>query len=284
MPMSDPRPFQDPLMLEMSLRSDINGSDYGLRIRLPQSYAHGEGRYPVMVVLDAEFMFYTASELSQLEAMWSHAPLGEEARTVPEVIVVSVALPSDPPNPFRRNFEYMPPCSDEDFTPSLAAYLERIKAMLGRGPEFGGASTFLQVLRDEILSAIDANYRTDTSKRILVGASASGCFGAFALLTQPELFTAYIIVSPGPAEEIFRMEAAWANAHDDLPARVLLTVGEKEIGDPLTIFGNTVRLSEALSGRGYPSLRLQTWIVPGATHIQAAAPSISRGVAGLGRA
>lgn len=284
MPTSDPRPFHDPLMQEMDLRSDINGADYGLRIRLPQSYAQSEGRYPVMVVLDAEFMFYLASELAPLEAMWSQAPLSGEARPVPEVIVVSVALPSDPPNPFRRNFEYMPPCSEGDFPPSLLAYMKRIEGMLGRGPEFGGAATFLQVLGDEILPAIDARYRTDASRRILVGTSASGCFTAFALLSERRLFTDYVISSPGPAAEIFRMEAAWAEAHDDLPARVLLTVGEYELHDPLTIFSNTVRLSEALNGRNYPGLRLETWIVPGATHVQTPGPSISRALAGLGGA
>ena len=80
MPVSDPRPFHDPLMQEMSLRSDINGRNYGLRIRLPQSYGQGAGSYPVMVVLDAEFTFYLASELAPLEAMWSQAPLGGEPR------------------------------------------------------------------------------------------------------------------------------------------------------------------------------------------------------------
>lgn len=281
MPMTDPRPFHDPLMQEMSLRSEINGSDYGVRIRLPQSYGQGDARYPVLLVMDGEFAFYIASDIAPLEASWSQAPLSGKSRPVPEVIVAAVTLPSDPPNPFRRNFEYMPPVSQDEHPPFLAAYLERVTAMLGRGPEFGGAATFLDIVRDEILPAIDGAYRTDTRIRILAGTSASGCFTAFALFKQPELFTDYIIVSPGPAEEIHRMEAALAEVRKDLPARVLLTVGERELGDPLTIFSNTVRLAEALNGRGYPSLQLETWIVPGATHIQTLAPSLSRGLSRL---
>lgn len=284
MPMSDPRPFQDPLMQEMDLRSDINGAHYGLRIRLPQSYGQGEGRYPVMLCLDGEFMFYTAAEVAALEAGWSQAPLTGEVRPVPEMIVAAVTLPSDPPNPFRRNFEYMPASSEEDFPPALAAYLERITAMLGRGPEFGGAAAFHQVLRNEILPAIDARFRTDTGTRMLAGESASGCFVAFALFTEPSLFTDYLIVSPGPSAEVRRMEAAWAETHDDLPARVLLAVGDQEIHDPLTIFSHTARLSEALSGRNYPSLKLDTWIVPSATHVRTVAPCIARALATLARA
>lgn len=269
-------------MQEMDLHSDINGAHYGLRIRLPQSYGQGEGRYPVMLVLDGESMFYTTSEIAALEAMWSQAPLTAERSPIPEMIVAAVTLPSDPPDPFRRNFEYMPVHSEEDTAPALAAYLERITAMLGCGPRFGGASIFHQVLKDEILPAVDAAYRTDTSTRMLVGASASACFVAFALFTDPTLFTDYLILSPGPSAEVRRMEAAWAETHDDLPARVLLTVGELELRDPLTIFSHTARLSEALNGRNYPGLKLESWIVPAATHVQTVAPSIARALARLG--
>jgi predicted alpha/beta superfamily hydrolase len=279
--MSDPRPYHDPLMQEMSLRSDINGADYGLRIRLPQSYGQGEGRYPVLLMLDGEFNFHLASDIVPIEAMWSQAPLTGEQRPVPELIVVALTLPSDPPDPFRRNFEYMPPVSDAEHAPYLAAYIERITAMFGHGPRFGGASTLLDIIRDEILPAVEANYRTDSRIRMLAGVSASGCFTAFALLKQPELFTDYVIISPGPAEEIFRMEAAQAEGRDELPARVLLTVGEQEMNDPLTIFSNTVRLSEALTGRGYRGLQLETWVVPRATHIQTVAPSLSRALSRL---
>lgn len=282
MPMTDPKPFHDPLMQEMSLRSDINGREYGLRIRLPQNYGQGGQRYPVLLLMDGEVTFYMACGIAPLEAVWSQAPLTSVSQLVPEVIIAAVFLPGDPPDPFRRNFEYMPPVTEDEYPPALAAYLDRIRAMIGHGPKFGGASDFLDIVRDEILPAIDANYRTDNRIRMLAGGSASGCFTAFALLKQPELFTDYVIVNPGPAADIFRMEAALAEIRDDLPARVLLTVGEHEVTDPLTIFSNTVRLAEALNGRNYPSLQLETWVVPGATHAQAFAPSLARALVRLG--
>jgi predicted alpha/beta superfamily hydrolase len=236
-----------------------------------------------MVVLDAEFTFYLASDLAPLEASWSRAPLGPATSPIPEVIIVSIALPSTPPDPFRRNYEYMPPARDEDFSPATLEYIDRVKAMLGSGPQFGGAETFLRVLRDEILPWVARVYRTDATPRILFGVSASGCFAAYTLFTEPRLFTDYLIVSPGLPEEIFRMEAAWAEHHDDLPARVLLTAGEKEIHDPLGIVSGTARLSELINSRAYPSVRLVTWFIAEATHIQTAAPSISRGLMELGR-
>lgn len=276
-----PKTLVDPLSEAIDFRSGLNGRDYALWIRLPQSYRNGSLRYPVMAVLDAEFSFGLASDTALLESMWSHAPLGRSIAPIPEVIVVGVALPSTPPDPFRRNLEYMPPLSDADFSEQTRQYIVRVKDMLGRGPTYGGAATFLEILRQEILPGVDHHYRVDSGRRILFGTSTTGCFGAFALFSQPTLFTDYIIVSPGLPEEIFRMEAAWADNHDDLPARVLLTAGEREIMEPLEIVSGTARLSELLRYRQYPGLQLDTWLIAGANHVQTLAPSIARGLARL---
>ena len=40
--------------------------------------------------------------------------------------------------------------------------------------------------------------------------------------------------------------------------------------------GYPVRLAEKLSGRRYPGLELETWIVPEASHVRTAAPSLAR--------
>jgi hypothetical protein len=80
------------------------------------------------------------------------------------------------------------------------------------------------------------------------------------------------------------MEAAWAEAHDDLPARVLLSAGELELQDPFNIFSGTMRLTEDLTSRGYPGLQLETLIVPGASHVETVAPSLSRALSRLGGA
>jgi predicted alpha/beta superfamily hydrolase len=283
LPITEPKPFVDPLLETMTLTSAINGAEYEIRISLPKAYRHTDQAYPIMVVLDAEFTFYQAAEIAFTEAMWSLAPLKGAPTPIPEFLVVSVGLPSSPPNPFRRNFEYMPPVDLADLSDHVRGYMDRIEVMLGRGPEFGGAATFQQVLADELLPAIEKTYRIDPSFRILFGQSASGCFAAFNLVTRPELFTDYIIVSPGLMPENFRLEEAWAAAHSDLTARVLLTVGERENGDPLEIFEATARFSEALLSRGYPSLDLKAWIIPEADHIKTAAPSIAQGLARLGK-
>lgn len=275
-----PKPFADPQVEVFELRAETNGSDYEVRVGLPPSYRHGDNRYPLLVLLDADAAFGTVYETATLEAMWSSAPLGYPVNRVPEVIVVGIALPDRHANPFRRNYEYMPDANRDELAPETVSYLERVKQMLGSEPRFGGAATFQTVVEREIIPLIERQYRTDPRRRIFMGVSAGGTFGCYTLFTRPDLFTDYVIVSPGMmGQSISRLEAAWAEKHGDLNARVLLSAGEREIQDPLGIVSNTVRLAERLSARRYPGLKLETWIIPNASHVQTTGPSLARALA-----
>lgn len=272
-----PKPPADPLVEGYHFRAETNGSDYEVRIGLPPSYHQGTARYPVLLVLDADLMFGTTHETSMLEAMWSAAPVGYPTPRVAEVIVVGIALPDRHSNPFRRNFEYMPEGTPAEYAPEMVAYLARLKEMLGAEPRFGGAPILQSVFERELFPFIERTYRVESGRRIFFGQSAGGAFGCYTLLTRPDLFTDYVIVSPGmPDQGTFRLEAAWAEQHADLKARVFLSAGEREVLDPFGILGNTVRLAEKLSARRYPGLEIETWIVPEASHVQTAAPSLAR--------
>ena len=277
MPTIGPKPFVDPLVQVFDFSAETNGSEYEVRVGLPPSYQQGTGQYPLLVVLDADLSFGMAHETSILEAMWSAAPLGYETRRVPETIVVGIALPDRHANPFRRNFEYMPEGTPAEYSPDTVSYVERVKAMTGSEPRFGGAPIFQRVLEREVIPLVERHFRVDQGRRILFGVSAGGTFACYTLFTRPDLFTDFVIVSPGMVDQgIFRLEAGWAERHDDLRARVLLSAGEKEMRDPLGIVANTARLAEKLHARRYPSLELDSWIVPEASHVQTAAPSLAR--------
>jgi uncharacterized protein len=139
-------------------------------------------------------------------------------------------------------------------------------ATYGGKVEFGGASTFLKVVETEILPAVSMRYRVDPGQRMLFGQSAGGTFAAYVLMTRPELFTDYIIASPGLLPENFREEEAWAAGHKY----------------PLTIAGATVRFAEILNSRNYRGLNLRTWIIPDAGHNQSGIPSMVRGLSRSG--
>jgi predicted alpha/beta superfamily hydrolase len=272
-----PRVFTDQNIQTFDLTAETNGSAYEVRIGLPPSYGAGDRAYPLLVMLDADIAFGTVYETMALTAMWSQAPVGEVIRQIPEFIVVGIALPDRAENPLRRNFEYMPDGEMSQLYDYPRRYMERVTGLLGQPMRLGGTQAFRSVLRDEILPVVEQHYRVSSDRRMLLGASAGGSFCCDTLFTQPELFTDYVIVSPGIiSPKIFELEAAWAESHDDLNATVFLSAGQAEIGDSLHIVSNMARLSEQLHGRYYPGLRLDSMVFPDASHVDTVAPSLAR--------
>ena len=62
-------------------------------------------------------------------------------------------------------------------------------------PTAGGADRMLRFLSDELLPEVERTYGA-APFRVLVGHSLGGLFAAYALLTRPETFQAYIAISP----------------------------------------------------------------------------------------
>jgi predicted alpha/beta superfamily hydrolase len=62
-------------------------------------------------------------------------------------------------------------------------------------PTTGGAEKFMAYLENELIPFINKNYRA-VSYDILMGHSFGGEFAAYALLNRPEVFDAYIAISP----------------------------------------------------------------------------------------
>jgi predicted alpha/beta superfamily hydrolase len=277
-----PTPFVDPLVEHFEYRARTNGSSYAVRIGLPRSYRHTEARYPVLVLLDADVAFATTYEIAGLESTWSRVPIVGKPKLVPEFVVVGISMPDGQQNVLRRNFEYMPDSNPAEYSAQNRAYLEEIRKLTGAELKTGGAPDFLRILESEILPVVERLYRIDRGRRVLFGQSAGGTFCCYTLLTKPELFTDYIIVSPGILDSgIFKLEEAWAAAHADLSANVFLSAGDQEVHDPFGIMSATSGLAERLLSRRYPSLQLRTWFIPGATHIQTAAPSVARALAAM---
>jgi len=137
---------------EIQLDSKVLGETRVARVRLPEGYEGGTGKYPVVYVLDGpahlDHTSATAAYLATLGAM-------------PRVIVVSV-------HNVDRN---------RDFTPGRAA------------------DRFLRFLREELVPAVDGNFRTERF-RVLSGHSLGGLFALHVLATAPDAFDAYLAASP----------------------------------------------------------------------------------------
>ncbi len=145
---------------KVSINSTILGEERVISIYLPNNYDAASQQYPVLYLLDGRTHFQHAIAATTFLS---------NSRLTPQMIVVSI-------HNVDRN---------RDFSP---VHTERI-------PTSGGAEKFLQFLSDELIPFISEKYRASDFS-ILLGHSFGGTFTAYSLLTAPDLFDAYISVSP----------------------------------------------------------------------------------------
>jgi predicted alpha/beta superfamily hydrolase len=137
---------------------------------------------------------------------------------------------------------------------------------------------------------VRANYRVDPDDSMFFGHSLGGLFATYALLTRPDTFRRYGIGSPSlwwAFTAATDLEAAYAAAHDDLPAKVFFSIGEHEThegrqweasplpADEARIAGlrhidmvaDMQGMVSSLRSRNYPSLEMESAVYAGEFHI-----------------
>ncbi len=169
-----------------------------------------------------------------------------------------------------------------------------------------GADPFAAFLEEELKPWILDRFDVARDDFGVFGFSLGGLFATHLLLTRPSAFQRYGIGSPsywyGP-KVIFATEEGYAKAHDDLPARVYVSIGEYEnpAGDERHREQMTPEAREAslraeaefpmedevgyardlvdrLRSRGYPNLDITFEVLQGEYHPTAPPRSISRAV------
>jgi predicted alpha/beta superfamily hydrolase len=221
-----------------TIHSEILGDDRSFIVNVPEGYESTALRYPVLYVLDAEYFYYQAHGALQFLSECGY----NTNRPVPQMILVAV-LGGD------RN---------RDFTPTHAP----VQGPL-RFPTSGGAAAYLEHVEKELRPFIDAHFRTSGS--ILAGWSLGGLFTCHTFLERPELFAAYIAISP----------SLWWNdqeplswVRDRIPdgaqfrQRLVITQGALEGGDiGSSVEGGIVPLLEGKRAQGWTYVE-----VPGVSH------------------
>ena len=145
---------------EVNLKSKILNENRTMLIYLPDNYQINNKTYPVLYLLDGGFHFHHTSGIIQFLSAQG---------IIPEMIVVAITN-------VDRNRDFSPTHED-------------------RIPTSGGAGKFLSFLTEELIPFIDLNYRTQNFD-LLVGHSFGGTFATYALLEKPDVFEAYIAISP----------------------------------------------------------------------------------------
>lgn len=180
------------------LRSEVVGADYVLMVRLPPGYDDDPTRaYPLVVQLDPTFAGLREFDITA-GLVSEHAAEG----AWPEAIVVGI----DDAGENQRLRDYVLPVPPD--------------------PDFAGANAdrFYRAIRDEIVPHVEASYRVDPSRRILIGHSAGATFAWYAAFRhappEPPLFTGVLAADVGLEEALFTYERWHAERSDALPLRL----------------------------------------------------------------
>jgi predicted alpha/beta superfamily hydrolase len=185
------------------IRSEILNEERSLLIGKPDNYEQGSSTHPVLILLDGDTHFHYTTGLAKSLA-------GNQL--MPGLLVVGILNT-------ERARDFTPPAVDA-----------RLSAAV---PGSGGAGKFRSFISDELMPWLDENYRTHAYK-ILVGHSLGGLFAIDTLLEQPELFDAYIAISPSLQWDeqrlVERANTAFANGRES-NVTLFITAGNE--GGPL---------------------------------------------------
>lgn len=186
----------------LTLKSEILGETRRVYVQLPGGYADSPAHYPVLVVLDGEWLFELAQAnvrfLSEYNAM---------DPSIPRMIVVGIEGTD----------------RDRDFTPTENSGWEH------DFPTAGGADDFLRFLAEELLPLIDRKYRS-LPDRTVAGWSFGGLLAMYSAVATPDLFDSHLCISPAIWWDGDLVFDRFANPRFDRPKRMVVTLGTAEEG------------------------------------------------------
>lgn len=254
----------------------------------------GDVRCPAIYVADGNTLF------TQVLGIQRALSWGAEA---PAAFVIGIGYPTD------RGFLQAIAKRNRDYVPSDGGNYARDVL---RATEAPGAREFLRFLTEELKPHLKDRYSIDANDATFTGVSLGGLFGAWALLQGSSVFQRYILASPAiwwNGEEVWQWERAYAEATDDLRAKVFVAAGGLEFGAAMREHAlriaadnpllrpqveNTItwhdrngwprttalvaELAEKLRARAYPNLQIHTHLAPEETHMSVPPVAICRGL------
>jgi predicted alpha/beta superfamily hydrolase len=175
-------------------------------VRTPAAYGRAGARFPVLYLTDGEaHINHTAASVEFLA----------RSGRMPELIIVGIT------NTDRTR----------DLTPTRSGF-KRGDGKLAELPTSGGADNFLKFIETELIPQIEKQYRTQPY-RLFAGHSFGGLFALHAMMARPDVFNAYIAVSPTfnwDGDLVVRRAGEFLKGRRDLDRALFVTLAN-EPGD-----------------------------------------------------
>lgn len=261
-----------PYILENTQVWDVpdpaSGRSYQVFISLPASYdASSDRHYPALYITDANYGF---------PLIRSIAPrLNVEGPKVEDFILVGLSYAQGENPAASRRRDYTPTPNGPSSAPGDAVH--------------GQAAAYQDYIRDHVLPFVEERFHADPARRIFMGHSYGALFGAQVLLTDPALFSAYILGSPSfwyDDRHILTLEADYAGANSELPASVFLYVGgfetirpgEERYNRTFDLVADMADFETRLRSRDYQGLDLAAEVLAGEDHLTVFPSGFTRGL------
>lgn len=237
------------------VKSIVNDKDYELIINYPPSYRSDTTRnYPVVYFCDGYYDF------PLLTMIFNNLNYDQQ---INECFLVGFSYKGE-------NIDYGP-LRMHDYMPTKS----------GQNNTGGGAKEFLAVVEKDFIPYMEKNFRVDPSWRALGGSSAGGMFCLYSLFTKPELFNAYMAISPAAGWDnrwLFEYEEKFSKANKSLPVSLYMTGGEKEFPWNSDFIKSIIEFDEVLKSRKYSEFRYKFRVLENTYHASSKPEGYNRGM------
>ena len=235
----------------LTVRSGILGQDRRVYVQVPADYPNADRAYPLLVVLDGEWLFDLAR--SHVSFYSEHQAMGFE---IPKMIVIGIEN-------LDRDVDYVP-------TPDLSEE--------PTFPTAGQADRFLEFLRVELLPLIERDYRV-TPGRSVAGWSFGGLCALHAATAMPELFDGYLCIGPAIWWDDELVVRRFKDAAFDRPKRMVITLGAEEVDG--WVYDSTKKLLSQFESEPIDNLDITHLEFDGAGHTLGIPPAFGEGLRAL---
>ena len=244
------------------------GFDYQVFVSLPPSYGKDPARrFPVVYVTDADYGFPMLRLIGRR--------MNGAGPKVDEFILVGLSYEKGQDPMASRRRDYTPTSRGASDAPAGALH--------------GQSLRYRDYLRDTVIPFVESKYRTKTDRRIYVGHSYGGLLGAQILMTEPNMFSGYVLGSPSfwfDKRHLLKEAPKLLDSAGPIDADIYIYVGEYEALRPgdrryqqeVDMVADNAVFAALLSERGYPNLRLTAEVLEDEDHLSVAPRGFTRGL------
>jgi predicted alpha/beta superfamily hydrolase len=225
------------------IRSSMLNENRTIYIHTPTRMKANE-TYPVLYALDGEAFIHLASGQVQY--------LSESYKVIPQMIIVGI-VNTDRIRDLTPTHSIIGPNGKPDT--SANAF----------GKTSGGGEQFLEFMQKELMPFIETHYATAPYK-ILAGHSLGGLMAVHALVNRPNLFNAYIAISPSLQwDNEVMLKQASDKLGADKPLNKILFFSDANEGN--SFHENQLKLDTLLKQKQVKGLKYKYAYYPEETHI-----------------